>query len=256
MKGRITVILIVLMFGLTPLAQVGGSGGQDEDRAVGPFLTSSVWTDPLDDLSHAIDGWIASSVISARPGMRYDYVHFDAHTPGNSHINITVMNASAESLEVGFANKTIDEFKLKGGSYLSMFPMDHEEYPDIRIQANLVADGADRPVLYAWSLYFLDEEAWRDDFLWPGRMEDHRGINFTGGDLEVNLTTMGGGGSGGDYEEFPPIVGSGEYGGPDVYYVNAAGDGYDDRTEIGMGGWGLLRPAVPDVGGPVGDPLG
>jgi hypothetical protein len=258
--GRITVVLIVLMFSLGPTAQFGAMGGTGEDRGPGPFVESSVWTDTFDDLSEVYvppggligvevtggqaqlksgetDGWIASSVISARPGMRYDYVHLDAVIPGNSYINITVMNASAESLEVGFANKTIDGYKLLEGPYLSLLSLNWEFYPDIRIQANLVADGTDRPYLLAWSLHFLDEEAWRDDFLWPGRMEDHRGLNFTGGDLEVNLTTMGGGGSGGDYDEYPPIVGSGEYGGPDVWYVNSAGDGYDNRIEVGMGGW-------------------
>jgi uncharacterized membrane protein len=248
------------MFSLGPMAQTGGTVGGGEDRGPGPFVESSVWTDSLDDLSHVFvptggligvevtggqaqlktgvdDGWIASSIISARPGMRYDYVHIDALTPGNSYINITVMNASAESLEVGYANKTIDEFKLKEGPYLSLLDLKWVDYPDIRIQVNLVADGTDRPVVLAWSLYYLDEEAWRDDFLWPGRMSDHRGLNFTNGDLEVNLTSMGGTGSGGDYDAYPPIVGSGEYGGPDVYYVNAAGDGYNDRIEIGMGGW-------------------
>ncbi|MCK5253635.1 MAG: VCBS repeat-containing protein, partial [Thermoplasmata archaeon] len=259
MSGRITVFLIVLMFSLGPLAQVGGSGGQDGDRGMGPFEESSVWTDSFDDLSHVYvppggligveviggqaqlkagdtDGWIASSIISARPGMKYDYVFIDALTPGDSYINITVLNASAESLEVGYANKTIDNFVLREGPFLSMTSLSWRVYPDIRIQANLVADGTDRPELYAWSVHFLDVEAWQDDFLWSGRMSDHRGLNFTNGNLEVNLTSMGGTG-GGDYEAYPPIVASGEYGGPDVFYVNAAGDGYNDRIEIGMGGW-------------------
>ncbi|MCK4969411.1 MAG: VCBS repeat-containing protein, partial [Thermoplasmata archaeon] len=94
----------------------------------------------------------------------------------------------------------------------------------------------DRPVLYAWSLYYLGLEVWRDDFVWPGKIADHRGLNFTGNALEVNLTSMSGAG-GGSYEEFPTIVCSGEYPGVDVFYANAQLDGYEDRSIVNLGAW-------------------
>ncbi len=260
MGKRFPALFVVLMFSLGPIAQIGGSGGQGDVRGPGPLDLTDVWTDSFDDLSHVYvpagglsgvevtggqaqlqagedSGWIASSVISARPGMKYDYVFIEADTPGASSINVSIVNASAESVELGFANKTVDGFKLREGPYLSVLEVDWEDYPDIRIQVNLEAVGADRPVLYAWSLHYLDVEAWQDSFLWPGRMSDRRGLNFTTGGLEVNLTSMGGTGGQGDYEEFPPIVCSGGSGGPDVYYANTQRDNYQDRVSINIAGW-------------------
>jgi hypothetical protein len=263
-------MLVVLLLSLGPSAQTGGSDGQDGDRGPGPLSDTGLWTDSFDDLSGVYvppggligvevtgglaqlkaghdSGWIASSVISARPGMRYDYVFVDAFTPGGSSINISILNASAEATEIGFANETIDNFQLKGGPYLSILPISWRQYPDLRIQVNLEADGADRPVLRAWTLYFLDVEVWLDDFLWPGKISDHRGLNFTGGNLEVNLTSLSGSG-GGDYEEFPPVITSGEYAGIEVFYANAQRDGYNDFSLVNVGGW-LTSLAIDDLNG-------
>ncbi|NOQ53337.1 MAG: hypothetical protein GQ558_01890, partial [Thermoplasmata archaeon] len=259
MRKRLPALLVVLLFISGPGAQFGGSEAGGGDRGIELYDDSDVWTDPLDDLSHVYvppgglvrtevtggqaqlkagqsTGWIASSVISAKAGMRYDYVFIDAHTPGNSYINVSILNASEETTEIGFANETIWGFKLQEGPYLSISSISWKTYPDIRIQANLVADGTDRPVLYAWSLHYLGLEVWRDDFLWPGKIADHRGLNFTGDALEVNLTSMSESG-GGSYEEFPTIVCSGEYPGVDVFYANAQLTGYEDRSIVNLGAW-------------------
>jgi uncharacterized membrane protein len=220
----------------------------DEDRGPGPLDASEVWTDPLDDSSFVYQttdvlisagevrlapgkdvGWIASEIIPAKLGYRYDFVLLEADLPGNSTVQISILNASTESSEIGFANETISGFKKVNGTYLSLRTIDPNLYPVLRVQVNLVADGANRPMLQEWSLYFLPLDEWRDDFLGPWKMEERRGLNFTDGQLEINLTSKSRIGPG-SYRVYPPVV----VNGPTLFYPNAGRTGYDDGVSLGI----------------------
>ncbi|NIS10903.1 MAG: hypothetical protein GWN39_02535, partial [Thermoplasmata archaeon] len=216
------------------------------------------WFDPLDDTSRLYmpggslsgievsggdahlapgetSGWLATEVITCPPGHRYDTVHVELETPGNSSALVSVLNASADPVEVGFANDSIPGFRMKEVSedepYLNVYSINQRFYTDLRIQVNLVAAGADRPRLLSWTLTFIDVEIWRDDFLWAGKMERHYGLNLTQGELEINLS-RGGSMTGGDvtFDPFPPVffpAGGGSTSSP-VFYSNTAQNGYDD----------------------------
>ena len=253
MANRLPVLLIVLMLGLVPLVQTGGSDAGGGDRGPGPLDTSEVWTDGLDDSSHVYmmtdvevasgearlvagkdSGWIASEVIPAKVGYRYDFVLLEATTPGNSSVEISILDATEESSAVGFANETILSLERVGGVFLSAYAVLPSMYPALRIQVNLVADGADLPTILAWSLYYVPDDEWRDDFLTDGKMSEHNGLNFTDGTIEVNLTSKSIGGWGGEYDPFPAVAGTGS--GPTcIFYPNAAGTGYSDMETFSGG---------------------
>jgi hypothetical protein len=216
------------MFSLCPLNTAGDSEDSASDRGPGPLNVSDLWTDPLDDLSHVYipqgglvnvevsggdahlkagetNGWIASEVITIPEERKYDLVYLDVDTPGSSYVELSVLNATADPIEIGFANETIGSFKLVEATDVSIYSIGTKLYPEIRIQATLHASGTDMPRLLAWSVYFIGLEEWRDDFLGKAKMEKDGGLNLTNGALEINLSRGGGGGSEGSYEAYPPI---------------------------------------------------
>jgi len=216
-----------------------------------------LWTDPLDDLSHVYlpgggladvevtggevrlkagkdEGWIASEIIPARPGFRYDFVLLDATTPENSSVEVSILDATQSTSVIGFANETITPYERLEGVYRSIRDIEPTIYPEIRIQVNLVADGADRPTLQAWSLHYVPIDEWRDDFLGPWKMSDDQGLNYTDGKLEVNLTTMTGGRRIGYYRPFPALATLAS-GGIDAWYANSGRNDYQNAVTINAG---------------------
>ena len=219
----------MLVMDVLPLA--GASDARDGDKEITfwPLAEAGPWTDTLDDLSHVYvpsgglvgvevsggnahlkqgqaEGWIASSVITCPVDHRYDLVYLEAEVPGESSIDISILNASAEATEIGFANDTIPDLKRLEGTDLSVYSLNPAAYPALRIQVNLRADGTQMPRLLSWSLHYTGLETWYDDFLGDAKMSSHRGINLTGGSLEVDLTRRGASSGGGYYDSFPPIV--------------------------------------------------
>ena len=161
------VLLVICMMCIAFLLPISGSSPTGEDRGMGP-LSTDPWIDPLDDLSHVYvpgsglqgievssgnahlktgfdDGWIASEIISAPAGHRYDLVLLEIDTPGASSFEVSVLNASADPTEIGFANETVVGYKLRTEADLSVYSLSPTMYPDIRIQVNLHAVGTDRP---------------------------------------------------------------------------------------------------------------
>jgi uncharacterized membrane protein len=267
--------MLMLSAGQVPWGAVGGGAG--EARAPSPMADEQVWTDSLDDLSHVYItdrievtggearlisgetvGWIASSIITCPSGYRYDLVYLEADLPGASHMAISILNASKEASEVGFANETIPPHVKVNGTDHSVYDVSPWMYPNIRIQVNLVASGADRPRLLGWRLFYIGLEEWHDDFLGSGKMSDSRGLNFTGDGLKVNLT---GGKSGGgmSYDPYPtialPYAAS-----THIYYTNDTLTGYKAATAFGgttpyggcfddLNGDGYLDLVMPDFYG-------
>src|SRR4030042_740828 len=176
-----------------------------------PLAAPPIWTDPLDDLSHVYvpdgglvgievsggnvhllpgqsEGWVASSTITCPPGYRYDLVYLEVAMPGASFVKVSMLNASRESTELGFANESIIGYTKVLATDLSIVALLPSGYPNVRIQVNLFAAGADRPRLLAWSLHFAPLDEWYDDFLGTGRMKDMRKLNLTDGRLELDLS--------------------------------------------------------------------
>ncbi|MCK5415095.1 MAG: VCBS repeat-containing protein, partial [Thermoplasmata archaeon] len=153
-------------------------------------------------------GWIASEIITCPSGYRYDLVVLEVDTPGDSKVQLSILNASADPSEVIFANETLGSFKLMEVTDLPLSSISPSRYPAIRIQVSLVASGADRPSLLSWTLYYIDLDEWRDDFRGSGKMMEHSNINFTGDALEVDLSASatGGGPGVGEYDPYPTIA--------------------------------------------------
>jgi hypothetical protein len=252
---RSQVILLVILFiiGLDPGALSVGPG--EEDRSFGPHADYEAWSDSLDDLgrvyvppsglvgvevsggdahlkSGSDDGWIASEIISAPAGYRYDMLLLEIDTPGASSVQVSILNASADPSEIGFANETIPGFRLadvtEDEPYLSVYQIAPRMFPEVRIQVTMHASGTDRPRLLAWRLEFIGPEIWRDGFWNTGKMSKHSGLNLSGGGLEVNLSMRTGSGGTGYYEPFPPLAATTYDGELSAYYPNAARNGYQD----------------------------
>jgi hypothetical protein len=170
-------------------------------------------------------GWIASEVIDCPDGYRYDHILLEADVPGSSCIKISVLNATADASEMGFANETVPSYRLREGTNLDVRLVMPSTYPKVRVQVNLVADGADSPRLLATTMTFSDVEEWRDEFLSDDKMSDFRGINLTDGTLELNLSRQAG--QGGQYDPYPTII-TLTYVGIGTFYANPGRTGYDD----------------------------
>jgi hypothetical protein len=269
-KKVLVLMVVFLILGGLDLSALGVDNAADDrgDRSFTPFSTGSPWTDTLDDTSHVYlpptglvnvevnggdahlkagesDGWIASEVITCPDGYRYDLVYLEVETPGNSYVEVSMLNASASPSEIGFANETIGGFKLRKETDLSVYSIGPKVFPRVRIQVTFHANGSASPRLLAWSLYYIDLETWRDDFLGTGKMSYIRKINLTGGDLLINLSSRVGPGEVGDYKKFPPIAASG----PDIIYPNAARTGYNDPIQLTLGGTGGSGALFDDLNG-------
>jgi hypothetical protein len=261
----LAVLMSFMMVNLVPLG--GGSHGSDWDQSliVWPYEEADPWTDSLDDMSHVYmppgglagvqviggearlssgqsEGWIASSVITAPPDHRYDMVYIEASTPGGSKVTISVLNATQEASEIGFANETIEPYKKVEGTDLIVYGLSPTKYPQLRIQVNLVANGTAKPTVQGWSLHFTGLEMWKDDFLTTSKMLEVGGFNMTTGALELDLSRKSSGSTGGTgtYEKYPPIVVT-KYGtgGSDEYYIykaNAARNGYKAKAAVASTG--------------------
>ena len=252
---KLLVMFTIVLMGTMSLMPVMGSSPAGDTRGPGPMADATPWTDPLDDLSHVYvpssglvgievsggnahlktgdtRGWLASEIISVPPGYRYDLVLLEVDTPGASTVEVSILDASADPVEIGFANETIGGFKLRTETDLSVFSIGPGMFPDIRIQVNLDADGTHRPRLLSWTLYFIGLDEWRDDFRGTGKMSDFNNINFTGDVLEVNLTSgMTGGGGTGAYDPYPPLANP-SGGAVGIFYPNAGNTGYQDHTTV------------------------
>jgi hypothetical protein len=266
MKSRQAVILIVVyvLVGSSSLPLIGSSPTDDgqETRGLEPLDVTEVWSDSLDDMSNVLEpdgglvgvelsmgevrlkpgsnrGWIASSVIKAKPSYRYDFVLLDASLPGNSFVEISILDASKAPSEVGFANETVENFKRKKGIHLSVLSINPVDYPEIRIQVDLIAEGQNKPVLHGWSLYYIPYGEWRDEFLGRWKMNNLRGINITEGTVELNLTRRSSIGGFGDYDPFPPVMLTRSGQSTTFFnaiYPNAGNTGYRDSTNVSCNG--------------------
>ena len=261
-KGNGRVGMAVAMALMMACGGLGALTTAVEQRTPASITPSALgeaapWTDSFDDLGHVYvppgglvgtevaggearlmagmtEGWIASSVITCPADHRYDLVYIEAEIPGASSIKVSVLNASREPTEVGYANDTVPGFgKQHSTPDVSVMTITPTAYPQIRIQVNLYAAGADRPRLLSWSLFFVGLEEWRDEFLGKSKMLDDRGINLTAGRAEVNLSKRGAGGVG-EYDAYPTVAVSGAWGaGLAIYYPNAGHTAYNDAAVLG-----------------------
>ncbi|MCK5253531.1 MAG: VCBS repeat-containing protein, partial [Thermoplasmata archaeon] len=162
----------------------------------------------------------------------------EVDTPGDSYVEVSILDATEESSVVGFANATIPNFVKIKDTDVSVYTIAPANYPELRIQVNLVADGADRPSLLGSSLHYIGNEEWRDDFLGAAKIKEYRGINFTDGTLEVNLSKKGISSGPSVYDDFPSIIFSSSMSDFQVAYPNTARTDYQSLTEISVSGYG------------------
>jgi len=246
--GALLLVMLMLGAAQVPWGAVGGDRA-GECRGPAPMAEEPFWTDPLDDMGHvymtdhvdvtggearlaagATEGWIASSIIEIIPGYRFDFILIEATIPGNSGVKVSALDVAKESTEVGFANETLPGCRLIEGTFLSIYSVETGAYPKVRIQVNLLADGADKPALVRWSLYFSLVDEWHDDFISPDKILGSRGINITNGVVELNQSSDIGEFQ--DYDPFPPVfISQWELNHPDTIealYPNDERTGYQD----------------------------
>ena len=223
MGKRLVVLLIILLLCCGSMAPIGGSDEGGSDRGPGFLDDYPVWTDPLDDMSHVFvpsaglvgvevaggevylmpgntSGWVASSPISCPEGLRYDYVLLEVDTPGNSSVQISVLDPSRESTEVGYANETIPGLVDIEGKALSLYGVDPLDYPEIRLQVDLFANGSDQPRLLTWSVAFCDIDLWHDPFIGIGRDATHGNLHLGDGIVKPVDPIVSGGLKGSYYD--------------------------------------------------------
>ncbi len=245
----LALAMLVANGGLPLLTDTGDPGAVADSPGFAPFLKEFYdWSDDLDDTTHVYippgglvgvevtdgearlfpgtdQGWIASEVIECLDEYRYDMLFLQVETPGASSLKVSVLNASADPTEVGFANDTISGFKLLSGNQVSLTTISPYLYPRIRIQVNLFASGTDRPSLLWWRVRFSDHETWYDGFDNTLKISDHQGLNMSLNQVMLNLSGPARGG--GEYDPYPPVA-IPRYQALHIFYPSAGGTGYKD----------------------------
>ncbi|UCC93496.1 MAG: VCBS repeat-containing protein, partial [Thermoplasmata archaeon] len=259
-RKALVLLVAVLMVGVLDAPAVGtlSGSGDGPSRHVGPLDSGGPWTDPLEDASHVYvnatmpvgvevgggdahleagvtEGWLASEVIACPPGYRYDLVLLEVDTPGRSHVNVTILDASVAAPNASFANGTLEGFEMMDATDMSLNSVSPVDVPRIRVQVNLFANGTDRPRLLSWSVHFVDLGEWREEFLGTGKMTRHRNLNLTGNDLRISLDRSKMHGTGGDYEPFPTLTWTRISDGVYLMYPNEDRTGYLDGVKIPFG---------------------
>ncbi len=217
----------------------------------------SPWYDTLDDLSHvfvpdtglvgvevkdgalqlkagAEGGWVASELITCPMEHRYDLVLLEVDLPGSSSVQVTMLDATREPSEVGYANETIPGYVKRNDLDMLVYDIDPGSFPKLRIQVNLASSGADRPRLLSWGLTFMHQDEWRDDLYGESKLSKTSGINITGGQVEVNLTKASGGSGPNSYKAFPPIFCAATGDMLYSYYANSERIKYENGVSMGI----------------------
>ncbi len=253
------VIILVFLMATSSVPSLFGSPASDGELVGGGIglYDVSPWMDDFDDSSRVNftqntvvtsghvelaaghgSGLVASEGIFAPPGYRYDLLVIEADTPGTSSVRISVLNATEDSAIVGYVNQPIPGFLKLDRTQIPLSGVGIKAFPEIRLQADLEAAGLDRPLLLKWTIYFISGDMWRDDFLGDGKIEEYTKVNFTGDTIEVDLSKQNTYAPGyGNYDKFPAIFASRDSGSSNrlemgVFYPNAAGTGYQGRTQL------------------------
>jgi hypothetical protein len=252
-------LLIVLMLALTPclVASVVEDNGT---RGPDPLAGGSPWTDSFEDMSGVYTppgglvgvevtggevrllpgyetGWIASRAIECPSDFRYDLVLLDASIPGNSSVQVSILDPSSSVSDDHHANGTVSGLVNVTRTDISLTSLDQEFHPKIRVQVRLVANGTDRPTLQAWTVLFGDPGEWRDEFLGTGKMIETKGINITADAVEVDLSQRSSGVYG-IYERYPSIMicDSRIADKLTIIHPNAEGTGYGPKSFVPANG--------------------
>ena len=246
----------------------------NEDIVYDPHGDPIRWMDPFDDLEHVYiptgglvgvevaggdvrllpgcsNGWIASEVIVCPFGFRYDLVVLDVNATGGSFVQLSILNPALEPTQVGYANETVPGFDKLAVSEKSVYAISPATYPSIRIQVSLVANGTHMPRLLGLNLYFTALDEWLDEFVGSVKRTDVHGLNITGGVASIDLTgkKSTGGGSGGDYEPYPPLAAClYKSGGPDTIAMLMPKDTHDGyKTASSLSCTGTYGIAFDDL---------
>ncbi|MCK5253877.1 MAG: VCBS repeat-containing protein, partial [Thermoplasmata archaeon] len=267
-RRALAVLILVALMAFSGLSGVGTQtrGDLGDTYSIFSVEDAKPWTDGFDDMQNVYippggligteviggqatlagstsEGWVASSIIKCPAGVRYDLVVLDATLPGDSRIEISVLDASAEATEVGYANATINNHKDLDATAVTIKSIDQSVYPEIRIQATLFASGSDVPTIEGWAVYFCPFDEWREDFVSMVRMDTLRGLDLNSGNLELDLTEHQGmtGRSGStSTTPYPAIVfdryATGGSNVMNVFYPNFDRTGYKDVTDLSATG--------------------
>jgi hypothetical protein len=260
-RRTIVALLLVFLMAASGLTGMLGSAGDDGALAGGPGLfDTSPWVDDFDDRSRVnttigtevvagqvqlqtgnANGLVASVAISAPVGYRYDILILEVDTPGSSSVKVSVLNATEESTKVGYVNEPVPGFLKVDKTQVPLSGVGTKSFPQIRLQADLESAGTDKPALLKWTLHFVAEDMWRDEFWGDGKVDDRSRAVFDGEYAMVDMS-MGNLYITGydDHDDYPTIVtndrGSVQQGqnrlNMGVFYTNAAGNGYRGRTQM------------------------
>ncbi len=220
-------LLIVLLMAVPGLPAAGGDG-HDVVPVGGPPgpLDVGPWVDEFDDASKVNTtqntevvggevrlvvgqdtGVVASVAITPPVGYRYDMLVAEVSAPGTSRVMLSVLNATEESTKVGYVNEPVPGFLKVEETHLILFGINVKRYPQLRLQADLEAGGADRPALLRWEVSFIGTDMWKDDLLSADKIEERTRINVTGGAASVDLSMRNRFSVGYDeHDNYPPLI--------------------------------------------------
>lgn len=185
-------------------------------------------------------GIVSSGAIVCPDGFLYDWLVVEADTTGNSSVKVAVLNATETSQQAGYVNEPVPGFELRAALEQDLRPIDRTSFPSIRLQANLEANGSFRPVLLNWTVVFVRQGEWRDDFIGTGKLFQRAKIihtNETALTMDLGRQLRYAVHEFDDYEKYPIIISNRFWHSGNlpfyVFYPNASGTGYGPGDMMG-----------------------
>ena len=132
-------------------------------------------------LAHSPAGFVTSEEIELpSASFLWSVLSLDKNEPPDTHINISIINASSDQAIPGFENITDSHFDITNISA-----------DTIRIKAWFHGNGSSTPSLGSWGVEWVRGDTWRDGFTGEGKSQEWINLNFTGKADLIDLNGSG-----------------------------------------------------------------
>ncbi len=123
-------------------------------------------------------GNLTSTPINLPPNMHWDTLMIDKTEPTNTHVNVTILNATTNQPIPG--SPTYTENGEVDISYI-----DPIRYPAIKLNATFEGDGSTTPELHYWAVSWNRSNTWQDTLFGGEKVESSENVEVVDGDVQL-----------------------------------------------------------------------
>ncbi len=153
----------------------GGSWFQDSFEDLNNKTSSNVSViengtgSQLELINTSSSGFYLTSKISLPEGMNWSHISISKYEAPDTFVNISLLDSYLNSTIPGFTNRT--------ESYIDLANLNDST---VILKADFHGDINVTPELYSWGIEWTADNAWRDSFTGPGKIEQHSNLSISG----------------------------------------------------------------------------